>query len=93
MCGATVRQPFPPHRAPALLSTHPLLATNGMESKLLGIGGKLIRKEDGCEWGPEDSIKRKLHIFQQRFCRFYFNGGFSEALFFLLGSKVDYKGR
>lgn len=65
----------------------------GWKANSLELDGKLIRKQGGCEWGPGDSIKRKLHIFQQRFCRFYFDGGFSEALFFLLVSKVDYKDR
>lgn len=43
--------------------------------------------------GLRTLLKENYTFSSRDFVVFYFDGGFSEALFFLLGSKVDYKGR
>lgn len=60
---------------------------------MLALDVKLVRKEEGCEWRPGDSIIRKLCIGTQRLGPLHFHVDFSQAPFFLLGSKVDSKGR
>lgn len=57
-----------------LLSAHPFQtvapswSTEGRETNLLALDVKLVRKEEGGEWRPGDSIIRKLYTLAHRDC-------------------------